>query len=182
MRRIDVPFDDARGAARDPAGLLDELRLRLARLPPGHPSAWPADAHRDGRPGGAERPAGPGGPEAGHGRPPEHFPGVNGSHDDSGRAGRIRQPEAGDDRGARDRESRPEPPGRAGDPRWPDVARPGTPRGDEPWGDEPWLAGPASRLAAAAGLGAGPDGAYRPWFMVGRAAQSGFAPPWFAAP
>ncbi|MHB1434045.1 MAG: hypothetical protein ACYCVZ_18260, partial [Streptosporangiaceae bacterium] len=131
---------------------------------------------------GAERPAGPGGPEAGPGRPPEHFPGVNSSHDDSGRAGRIRQPEAGDDRGARDRERRPDPAGRA-DTRWPDVVRPGT-----AWGDEPWLAGPASRLGAAAGLGVaagfgvGPDGAYRPWFMTGGAAQRGFAPPWFAAP
>ncbi len=69
-------------------------------------------------------------------------------------------------------------------------------------GDEPWLAGPASRLAAAAGLGAGADTGYRPWFMADRAALPGlalpglalpglappghalpgFAPPWFAAP
>lgn len=179
MRRIDAPLDDARGAARDPAGLLDELRLRLARLPPGHPSAWPADAPRDGRLGGAEGPAEPEGPESGPGRPPEHLPGVNGSHDDSGRAGRIRRPDAGDDRGARDleRERRPDPADRAGEPRWPDVWRPGTARGDEPW-----PADPAARLAAAAGLGAGADGAYRPWFMAGRVAQRGFAPPWFAAP
>ncbi len=178
MRRIDVPLDDARGAARDPAGLLDELRLRLARLPPGHPSAWPADAHRDGRLGGTERPGGPGEPgRPDAGRPPEHFPGVNGSHDDSGRAGRIGQPDAGDDRATRDRERRPDLAGQAGDPRWRDVVRPGTARGDEPW-----LADPAARLAAAAGLGAGADGGYRPWFMAGRAGQRGFAPPWFAAP
>ncbi len=59
-------------------------------------------------------------------------------------------------------------------------------------GDEPWLAGPASRLAAAAGLGAGADTGYRPWFMADRAALPGlappghalpgYAPPWFAAP
>jgi hypothetical protein len=166
------PYLD-RGAARSPAELLDELRLRLSQLPENHPSA--PHEKGDGLPRGRpERPELP---------------------DQPGRAARPDRP---DQPGETDQPDLGESPLDASEPEPEPDAREPVPGGAAERSDKPakadgstgglldWLADldAADMLPDLAGWGTGeldlgwpghPE-TYRPWFMTGEPST-----PWFAA-
>jgi hypothetical protein len=193
------PYPD-RGAARSPAELLDELRLRLSQLPENHPSAprekgdarprgWPERPEPPERPGRAarpDRPERPDGPERAD-LPEQSW---KADQPDSGES----EPDSGE-RGPDASEPEPEPdasepvPGEAAErsvkPAKADDKADGS-AGGLPGGLLDWLrdVDAAGMLPDLAGWGTGeldlgwpghPE-TYRPWFMAGEPSA-----PWFAA-
>jgi hypothetical protein len=186
-----LPDYRAEGAAREPAVLLAELRLRLSRLPENHPSATvePSRAGRDsdwpsaGVVHGAERgdADAESGPSPEHWRSPEHWQGARpeGHPVPDGRPESEGRPEH---EGRLESEGRPDAEGRLEPDRSPDDALAGRsdtlpgPRGQLDLGRD-WLAmPPRGGHEVDSGLGRLAEReAYRPWFMAADPAA-----PWFA--